>query len=169
MMDPLPLLRPFSRPRSSHPPRRSSEARRGILAGLVAWSALYGGHAQASDTMQVGPVSLRLIFPDATEIIPAAQPVPLTLSLFKDGVPVGGCRCRVLVYAGEPSARVAPVRDLLLPPLKGGTVAFTLNLTTTGPYSVVVDGRPVQPGDFDPFRIVHPLFVSSTVFDPTVW
>lgn len=123
--------------------------RRAVLA-----LALLLGGAGAHETQSAGPVQVTFST-EADDALYAAQPTQVRFVLTRVGDPLPSCRCRLLVYRGVPSARVAPVQDVRLDALQQGRVSGVVPALPEGAYTVVLDGRPVSFGDFEAFRLQY--------------
>jgi hypothetical protein len=114
------------------------------------------GCASAHDTQSAGNVQVTMIT-DADDLLRVKQPTTVSFSFVHTGQPLVACRCRVLLYRGKPSARVPPLKDVFLESLKIGRGSTLLDGLTAGAYTLVLDGRPVQFGDFSAFRMQYVL------------
>ena len=112
--------------------------------------------ASAHDTQSAGNVQVTM-FTDADDALRVGAATRLTFSFLHAGQALSACRCRVLLYTGTPSARVAPLKDLYLGNLGAGQVSTLLDGLPAGAYTLVLDGRPAQVGDFDAFRMRYTL------------
>lgn len=119
--------------------------------GLVLLSLVLG-NVQAHETQSAGPVAVTFAT-GAEDVLSSSGPTTLLFTLRKKDQPLASCRCRVLIYAGTPSARVAPIVDQWLPALGEGGARLQIGAMASGSYTVVLDGRPTTFGDFDAFRL----------------
>lgn len=119
--------------------------------------ALLAGTAVAHETKTAGSVQVTLLTNAEDGLRVGAQTVVTVEFKKKGGGPLAGCRCRVLLYRGTPSARVPPVQDVRLSALEGGTGRVPLKVDAPGSYTLVLDGRPPTFGDFDAFRLRYVL------------
>lgn len=68
------------------------------------------------------------------------------------------CKCQLLLYPGAPSARVMPQVPELAPGFDDPqTTEGWVKVDAPGTYTLVLAGKPAQPGAFDPFRIEYVL------------
>ena len=125
---------------------------------LLALAALLTGAALAHDTQSAGSVKVTM-FTDANDKLRVNADTPVLFELQHDGKPlaVQGCRCTLLVYLGAPSARTPPLASLPLKRLPDGRTGALVTITEPGSYTLVLDGRPVKFGSFDPFRVQYTL------------
>ncbi|WP_424950854.1 hypothetical protein [Deinococcus sp.] len=114
------------------------------------------GLVSAHDSQSAGSVQVTL-FTDADDLLRIQAPTRISFSFLHLGRPLTACRCRVLLYRGTPSARVPPLKDLYLGPLQQGEGNTVLDGLPEGGYTLVLDGRPIQFGDFDAFRMRYVL------------
>ena len=110
----------------------------------------------AHETQSAGQVQVTFST-GADDTLSTQGPTLLQFVLTRAGGALTGCRCRLLVYEGTPSARVAPLLDARLEALQQGVTRLQLPKVTAGAYTVVLDGRPVTFGDFDAFRLRYTL------------
>ncbi|WP_425146487.1 hypothetical protein [Deinococcus sp.] len=114
------------------------------------------GAGLAHDSQSAGNVQVTL-FTDADDGLRVNTATRISLRFVHAGQPLARCRCRILLYRGSPSARVAPLRDLYLDALQAGQGQALLQGLPAGAYTLVLDGRPVQYGEFDAFRMRYIL------------
>lgn len=112
--------------------------------------------ASAHDTQSAGNVQVTMTT-DADDALRVQAPTSVTFLFRHAGGPLAPCRCRVLLYRGRPSARVPPLRDHLLGALDDSSGHVTFAELPAGAYTLVLDGRPQQFGDFDSFRMQYVL------------
>ncbi|MFT2722225.1 hypothetical protein ACMT4L_19745 [Deinococcus sp. A31D244] len=110
----------------------------------------------AHETQSAGQVQVTFST-GADDTLSTQDPTLLQFVLTRAGGALTGCRCRLLLYQGTPSARVAPLLDVRLEALQQGVTRLELPKVTAGAYTVVLDGRPVTFGDFDAFRLRYTL------------
>lgn len=132
---------------------------RALTTLLALWSLTGPGGAGAHETQSAGAVQVTFAT-DAEDTLGTQGPTLLRFTLTRAGAALSGCRCRVLVYQGTPSAQAAPLLDVRLEALRQGAVSVLVPRVAAGAYTVVLDGRPVTFGDFDAFRLRYTLGTS---------
>lgn len=105
--------------------------RRALTTLLVLWSLTGPGGAGAHETQSAGAVQVTFAT-DAEDTLSTQGPTLLRFTLTKNGAALPGCRCRVLVYSGVPSARVAPLMDVRLEALQQGAVSGAVPQVAAG-------------------------------------
>ena len=135
------------------------------------WLALWLGTfslAQAHDTISAGQVSLT-ISTDDDDDLGVGQPTTIFFRFDHQGKVLPECHCRALLYAGQPSARTAPLSDMKLTLTAGRSGQLKLSVPKAGQYTLIVVGRSVTYGDFDAFKMQYTLVATVTAFDSSVW
>ncbi|GHG40551.1 hypothetical protein GCM10017784_39250 [Deinococcus indicus] len=112
--------------------------------------------AAAHETQSAGQVQVTFST-GAEDTLSTQGPTLLQFVLTGPGGDLPGCRCRLLLYQGTPSARVAPLLDVRLENLQRGVTRLELPKVAAGAYTVVLDGRPVNFGEFEAFRLRYTL------------
>lgn len=112
--------------------------------------------AAAHETQSAGQVQVTFST-GAEDPLSTQGPTLLQFVLTGPGGDLPGCRCRLLLYQGTPSARVAPLLDVRLENLQRGVTRLELPKVAAGAYTVVLDGRPVNFGEFEAFRLRYTL------------
>lgn len=125
------------------------------------------GSVQAHDTLRAGQVSLTLSTDD-DDNLGVGQPTTLFFGFDHQGQALPACHCRVLLYAGPPSARTPPLSDMTLNLPDGRRGQLKLNVPKAGHYTLIVVGRPVTYGDFDAFKLQYPLVATASPFGASV-
>ncbi|GGS25653.1 hypothetical protein [Deinococcus knuensis] len=129
---------------------------RGAARLLALLSLTLPVQAAAHETQSAGQVQVTFST-DVDDTLSTQGPTLLQFVLTGPGGDLPGCRCRLLLYQGMPSARVAPLLDVRLEALQQGVTRLELPKVAPGGYTVVLDGRPVNFGDFDAFRLRYML------------
>ena len=130
-----------------------------LFRRLLACAALLPGLAGAHDATSAGGVSVNMTT-DANDLLRVGTPTQLVFfMIYHDELVLdaSGCTCTALLYEGAPSARVRPLQLARLTSLPGGDAGASVTVTKPGLYTLVLDGRPVKFGDFDPFRLQYQL------------
>ncbi|GAA5500763.1 hypothetical protein Dxin01_00488 [Deinococcus xinjiangensis] len=129
-----------------------------ILVGLTLPAA------QAHSTLNAGNVLVEW-HTDTNEVLQVAGDSTLALSLQVAGKPLEAaqCRCTLLLYQGSVSPRTRPSVLPLQPTPHGFQAVITVK--QAGPYSLVLDGKPVHMGDFAPFRTTFQLLATQDIYN----
>ena len=120
-----------------------------LTALLLLSSALADDGGPPADTLELG------VLTNLEGGLTPGQPLTLTfrLSAAEKPVRLSECHCAALLYPGEPSARINPARlPLGVSADDDGLIQITLQVQAAGPYSLVLDARPVTPTAFAPMR-----------------
>ncbi|MDO4245933.1 MAG: hypothetical protein Q4C89_07925 [Deinococcus sp.] len=121
--------------------------------------------AQAHSTIDAGNVTLEW-HTDTNERLQVDGDTTLTVTLKVAGKPLNAaqCRCTLLLYQGAVSPRVRPT-VLKTQIDEGGNLNTVITVSKAGAYALVVDGKPLKPNDFAPFRTVISLIALDDVYN----
>ena len=138
--------------------KRGNNVKRLLLLGVAALGI--GGPVLAHGGPSSALVEANLTTKVTGKLDKGAR-IQVDVRFSRAGQPIGTCRCRVLLYAGQPSARVAPLQDFMMGDLDVGAGEFKLNIPQRGDYTLVIDGRPTSYGLFDAFKMRYALQAGS--------
>ncbi|MFC6590955.1 hypothetical protein ACFP81_02185 [Deinococcus lacus] len=85
--------------------------------------------------------------------------VGVTLKVSDRPLAPDACRCQLLLYPGQPSARVRPEVISLSP--RGAGLEGWVKVSAPGAYTLVLAGKPTAPGAFDAFRLEFPVMAGQ--------
>lgn len=121
--------------------------------------------AQAHSTIDAGNVALEW-HTDTNERLQVDGDTTLTVTLKVAGKPLDAaqCRCTLLLYPGAVSPRVRPT-VLKTQTDEGGNLNTVITVSKAGAYALVLDGKPLKPNEFVPFRTVLNLTALDDVYN----
>ncbi|RTR28701.1 hypothetical protein [Deinococcus radiophilus] len=120
---------------------------------------LLGSPALAHEVASHGNVSAEF-HTDANEQLRVGDDTLVSFRLLVRGeeIDAARCQCQLLLYPGQPSARVMPqILELESGFDEPQAAEGWVRVDEPGPYTLVLAGKPVQAGDFDTFRIEYSL------------
>lgn len=135
-----------------------------VKLSLVVLGLIYSP-AQAHDAVNAGNVQMTW-HTDTNERLQVNADTTLSMWLKVEGKPLtlSQCRCTLLLYAGEVNPRVRPT-VLKLQPGQDGEWNALVTVTQAGPYSLLLDGKPLNLSDFAPFRMPLKLTAAEDVYN----